>query len=130
MCLIAVSDDLMEPKQETMPFWKENRLYVPETVFRGIYRDSLGVYCAIGYDRSTAILYRYSDGRYMTFEIETGKVYDGEGNAYPVGAIEKNGYIFFPITQVTEFFDLTYSYTPTDTVPLLRIKSESTILND
>ena len=130
VCLIAVSDDLMEPKQETMPFWKENRLYVPETVFRGIYRDSLGVYCAIGYDRSTAILYRYSDGRYMTFEIETGKVYDGEGNAYPVGAIEKNGYIFFPITQVTEFFDLTYSYTPTDTVPLLRIKSESTILND
>jgi len=130
VCLIAVGDDLMEPKQETMPFWKDNRLYVPETVFRGIYRDSLGVFCAIGYDRSAAILYRYSDGKYITFEIETGKVYDGEGNTYPISAVEKNGYVFFPITQVTEFFDLTYSYTPTETVPLLRIKSDTTILND
>ena len=130
VCLIAVGDDLMEPKQETMPFWKDNRLYVPETVFRGIYRDSLGVFCAIGYDRSTAILYRYSDGKYMTFEIETGKVYDGAGDTYPIAAVEKNGYIFFPVTQVTEFFDLTYSYTPTETVPLLRIKSDTTILND
>ena len=130
VCLIAVGDDLMEPKQETMPFWKDNRLYVPETVFRGIYRESLGVFCAVGFDRKNATLYRYSDGKYMTFEMDTGAVYDNQGDAYPISAIEKNGYIFLPVTQVTEFFDLTYSYTPTDTVPLLRIKSDTTILND
>ncbi len=128
--MIAVSDDLMEPEIETMPFWKDNRLYVPETVFRGIYGESLDVFCAIGHARSAAILYRNSNGKYLAFELKTGNVYDSDGKSYTVSAIEKNGYIFFPLLQVTEFFDLTYSNTPTDTVPLLRIKSDTTILDD
>jgi len=126
--MISVDDDLMPPAQETMPFWSGGRLYVPSTVFQGIYRESLDVACAISFNRKTAVL--FNAGGALTFDLETGIVQDNRGNQYYISAVERNGTIFFPLDLATEFFGLTYSYLHTNVVPLIRIKSPSVGLSD
>lgn len=130
--LISVDDDLMPMRQNTMPFWEEGELYVPYTAFQGIYSDSLGVIYTVTVDPDVVILYKMIDGkaRVLTFELSTGLVQDAEKNTYPMNARVKNGAVFFPVGPVTEYFGLTYTYNLTDTVPLIRIKSEGVVLTD
>jgi len=130
--LISVDDDLMPPRQNTMPFWEEGQLYVPYTAFQGIYSDSLGVVYTVTVDPDVVILYKVADGKtkVLTFGLSTGLVQDGEKNTYPMNAMVKNGVVFFPVGPVTEYFGLTYTYNITDIVPLIRIKSDDVVLTD
>ncbi len=129
----AVNDELLELSQETMPFWSNNTLYVSDAVFSGVYSTFLGVACSRSINRQTSVLYgiRTSGSRNaLFFDLDTGLTYDQGDNYYSQSAIERNGHVFFPLDLITGFFDLTYSYTYTSLVPLIRIMSDTVVLSD
>jgi len=127
--LISVDDDLIPPTQRTMPFWSDGQLYVPYTVFQGLYSDSLGVSYTLTVDPNVVILFD-QNGRVLAFNLSTNEVQDENKNSYPMSAKVNNGAVFFPVDPVTDYFGLTYTYNYTDIVPLIRIKSDDVVLSD
>ena len=124
----AVNDQLLELNQETMPFWSEGELYVSSQVFSGTYGRQLGISYSPGSDRKTDVLYSGRSALY--FGLENGTCYDNRGNNYEAKATLKGNYTFFPLSTVCNFFDLTYSYSSTALVPLIRIMNSSVVLSD
>ena len=125
---VAVNYDLMDLNQETMPFWSDGQLYVSHAAFSGSYGSSLGVSCSVNSARRVTVLYTLQNA--LFFDTGAGSTYDNQGNTYTELAIEKNGYVFLPIRLVTSFFGLTYSYRQTETIPLIRIKTRTSVLSD
>ena len=121
----AVNDKLMPLNDETMPFWSNNTLYVCHTAFD---RTDLEVHYIRNYSMGLAVLYTSRNGLY--FDLAGRTVYDKNDVSYNGSAIEKNGYVFFPIDLVCRYFGLTWSLNDTATVPLIRIKSDTAVLDD
>lgn len=121
----AVNEQLLDLSSDTMPFWSGGVLYVPSRVFSG---TDLGV----SYVRNTAmgLVMLYTNRVDLRFDLEAQTAYDKRGNVYTGHAIERGGMVFFPLDLVCRYFGLTWSYSQTDTVPLVRIKSASGILDD
>ena len=123
----AVNDQLMEMDQATMPFWSGGKLYVSSRVFE-VYREELGITYSPGTDRKTFALYTGRSA--LLFDLAADACYDNRGNLYAARAVDRNGNIFFPLDTVCPFFGLTYSYTATALVPLVRIRSGEAVLSD
>ena len=123
---VAANDDLLPLSQETMPFWSGGQLYVSNAVFSGIYGDTLGIACSPGSD--TAVLYTLQSA--LFFDTENSSTYDSRGNLYSQLAIRRGSYTFFPLSLVTSFFGLSYSYLSTDFGPLIRIKNGAVVIRD
>ena len=121
----AVNDKLMPLNDETMPFWSNNTLYVCHTMFD---RTDLEVHYIRNYSMGLAVLYTSRYGLY--FDLAARTVYDTNDVPYSGNAIEKNGYVFFPVDLVCRYFGLTWSLNDTATVPLIRIKSDTAVLDD
>lgn len=121
----AVNDKLMPLNDETMPFWSNNTLYICHTAFD---RTDLDVHYIRNYSMGLAVLYTSKMGLY--FDLAGRTVYDKNNVPYNGSAIEKNGYVFFPIDLVCRYFGLSWSQSDTATVPLIRIKSETAVLDD
>ena len=121
----AANDQLMPLNDETMPFYSGNTLYVCQTMFEG---TDLGVIYIRNYSMNLAALYTSTTN--LQFDLVNRSVSDRYGQSYPGKAIEKSGYIFFPLELVCRFFDLNWSITQTATVPLVRITSETAYLDD
>ena len=121
----AVNDKLMPLNDETMPFWSNNTLYVCHTAFD---RTDLDVHYIRNYSMGLAVLYTSKMGLY--FDLAGRTVYDKNDVPYNGSAIEKNGYVFFPIDLVCRYFGLSWSQSDTATVPLIRIKSATAVLDD
>ncbi len=121
----AVNEQLLDMNSDTMPFWSGGVLYVASRLFEG---TDLGV----NYVRNNAmgLAMLYTNRIDLRFNLEGQIAYDKQGNIYSGHAIERNGIVFFPLDLVCRYFGLTWSYTPTDTVPLIRVKSSSGILDD
>ena len=121
----AVNEQLLDLSSDTMPFWSGGVLYVPSRVFTG---TDLGV----SYVRNNAmgLVMLYTNRVDLRFDLEAQTAYDKRGNVYNGHAIERSGTVFFPLDLVCRYFGLTWSYSQTDTVPLVRIKSASGILDD
>lgn len=123
----AANEQLMDLNSETMPFYSNGVLYVSSRVFEG---GELG----LSYGRNTtlglATLYRQGSNMDLRFDIAGQVVYDKEYNMYNGYAIERGGVVFFPLELVCRYFRLTWSYSETDTAPLIRVKSDSVILSD
>jgi len=121
----AVNEQLLDLSSDTMPFWSGGVLYVPSRVFTG---TDLGV----SYVRNNTmdLVMLYTNRVDLRFDLEDQTAYDKRGNVYNGHAIERNGTVFFPLDLVCRYFGLTWSYSQTDTVPLVRIKSASGILDD
>jgi len=121
----AVNEQLLDLSSDTMPFWSGGVLYVPSRVFTG---TDLGV----SYVRNTTmgLVMLYTNRVDLRFDLENQTAYDKRGNVYNGHAIERSGTVFFPLDLVCRYFGLTWSYSQTDTVPLVRIKSASGILDD
>ena len=127
----AVNDDLLELDTDTMPFWSGGQLYVSSVVFTGTYASALGVSFSPGINNDLAVLYSIRSTRTaLFFDLGSRVTYDNRDTYYTQTALERNGQVFFPLELVTSFFDLDYSYTYTDPVPLLRIKSSTVRLSD
>lgn len=121
----AVNDKLMPLNDETMPFWSNNTLYVCYTAFD---RTDLDVQYIRNYSMGLAVL--YTSKMDLRFDLANRTSYDRNGVFYDGSAIEKNGYVFFPLDLVCRFFGLNWSQSNTATVPLIRIKSDTVVLDD
>ena len=66
----------------------------------------------------------------LRFNLEDQTTTDKQGYSYSVHAIERGGYVFFPLDMICRYFGLAWSLNDTETVPLLRITSGSAILDD
>lgn len=121
----AVNDKLMPLNDETMPFWSNNTLYVCYTVFD---QTDLDVQYIRNYSMGLAVLYTSKNGLY--FDLVGRTVYDKNDVFYSGNAIEKNGYVFFPLDLVCRYFGLSWSQSDTATVPLIRVKSDTVVLDD
>lgn len=121
----AVNDRVLELRDETMPFRSEGVLYVPSTLFEG---GDLGVSYVRNDHMGLAMLYTTKID--LRFDLEKQTASDKQGRIYSGHAIERGGIVFFPLPLVCGYFGLDWSYNQTKTVPLVRVKSESAILDD
>lgn len=123
----AANEQLMDLNSETMPFYSNGVLYVSSQLFEG---GELG----LSYGRNTnlglATLYRQGSNLDLRFDIAGQIVYDKQYNMYNGYAIERGGMVFFPLELVCRYFRLSWSYSETNTAPLIRVKSDSVILSD
>ena len=121
----AVNEQLLDLSSETMPFWSDGVLYVSSRVFEG---TDLGV--SYVRNNTMGLVMLYTNRVDLRFDLEDQTAYDKRGNVYNGHAIERSGGIFFPLDLVCRYFRLTWSYSQTNTAPLIRIKSSSGILDD
>ena len=121
----AANDQLLDLNADTMPFYSGGQLYIPNTFFE---KTDLGVRYVRNNSMGLAML--YTTRQDLRFDLINRTVSDKNGIPYRGSAIEKNGYVFFPVALVCQYFGLRWSLTKTSTVPLLRIKSSSVILDD
>lgn len=121
----AANENLLELSSETMPFYSGGILYVSSRLFEG---TDLGV----SYARHTALglATLYTSTKDLRFDLAGQVTYDKQNNFYSGYAIERSGVVFFPLKLVCQYFDLTWSYSETDFVPLIRVKSSSVVLSD
>ena len=126
--ITVITDDIMELSQETMPFVSGGQIYVSNAIFSGIYGKSLGISCAYSTVKQTATVYTIRTA--LFFDLANQTTTDNRGNTYSERAVAKGGYVFFPVSILTRVFDLTYSYTMTDTVPVIRIRNNGQGLSD
>ena len=123
--LTAANEKLMDLNDETMPFWSDGVFYISNALFDG---TDLGVNYIRNRSQGLAVLYTPYVGLY--FDLEEQTAYDRQGVTYSAHAIEKGEYVFFPVDTVCRCFGLIWTYTATDTVPLVRITSSSAQLDD
>lgn len=123
--LTAVNNQVLELDSETMPFRSGGVWYVSSRVFEG---TDLGVSYVRSDVMGLAMLYTTQID--LRFDLEAQQVYDKQGNIYNGSAIEKGGVMFFPIALVCRYFDLRWSISETETVPLIRIRSGGDSLDD
>ena len=123
--LTAVNNQVLEMDSATMPFRSGGVWYVSSRVFEG---TDLGV----SYVRSDlmGLAMLYTTKIDLRFDLEAQQVYDKQGNIYNGSAIEKGGVMFFPVALVCRYFDLRWSISETETVPLIRIRSGEDSLDD
>ena len=121
----AVNEQLLDLTSDTMPFWSGGVLYVPSRVFSG---TDLGV--SYVRNNTMGLVMLYTNRVDLRFDLEAQTAYDKRGNVYSGHAIERGGTVFFPLDLVCRYFGLTWSYSQTATVPLVRVKSASGILDD
>lgn len=121
----AVNQQLLELNDETMPFWLDGMMYVPERIFEG---GELGVRYVHSYSKGLVML--YTAKKDLRFDLTTGQVYDKNGMTYKGSAVEKNGHVFLPLDLICRCFGLSWSLSDTAYAPLVRIKSEDAVLSD
>lgn len=121
----AANENLMELNSETMPFYANGVLYVSSRLFEG---TDLGVSYARHAALGLATLYTSTQD--LRFDLAGQVAYDKQSNFYSGYAIERGNVVFFPLKLVCQYFDLTWSYSETDFVPLIRVKSGSVVLSD
>ena len=121
----AANEQLLELSGESMPFYSGDVLYISNRFFEG---TELGVRYVKNSSMGLAVLYTTKTD--LRFDLVNGTVRDKDGATYSGRAIEKNGYVFFPIGLVCAFFDLRWTMTDTETVPLVRLRSNSSLLDD
>lgn len=109
LCFVAIGDSILTVSDSTMPFWRDGYLYVAASSFAGSARDALGIGQISNSEQ--VVLYRVGRRGTLLFERSSGLAYDGDGNSYYPGGVQRNGEMFVPASVVAEVFDLQYSVT-------------------
>lgn len=119
---VAENDVLVELPVSAMPAWIGGVLYVPCTVFDpSVTRVSLGVSYGQVRGENGANLMLYSLSATLTFDLNAGTCVDRAGEPQDMRAVSRNGQTFVPLKAVCNYFDLRYSYIPTNYGTLIRI---------
>ena len=117
---------VLEMEDASMPFQQDGQWYIPHTVFT---QRELDVAYGRSVDRQTA--YLMTIRQRLNFDLAGGTCYDQDGRYYyNIRAIARGDYVFFPLDMVARFFGLSWSYTPTSLVPMIRITDSSSTLTD
>lgn len=121
----AANDLLLDLTSDTMPFWSGNTLYVSSRLFEHTDLDVMYVK-----NSSMGLAMLYTTKTDLRFDLRRNNAYDRDGNTYKGRAITKGGVVFFPVDLVCRYFGLTWTYTETETAPLIRVKNSGAILDD
>jgi len=111
----AIGDSLLPLKDETMPFVRSEKYYLPYTVFSD---NALGISYVRDVSRYTLTL--SDDTKSITFDSLRGYAYDEE-NRYEAKLAGASGTIFVPIEFVCEYFGLDFQVLDTKPVSILRV---------
>ena len=109
LCFVAVGDSILPLSEDTMPFWRDGFLYVPASSFAGGARESLGIGQTANSEQ--VILYRVGRRGTLRFDAGVDLAYDGDGNSYYPGGVQRNGEMYIPASVVAEVFGFQYSVT-------------------
>lgn len=123
--ITAINDTIPEIDGASMPFWSGGYLYVSCAIFREF---------GIDYNRSVSkqslVLYRSRGGGALIFDMKNNLSMDSQNNIYIEPAMTRNGQVFVPVGRVAEYFGLIYTYTKISCGYLVRIRNNSSILDD
>ena len=125
---VGAEENILPLSDSTMPFWKDNYLYIPSTIFTGAPRDSLKVGSSQSSDGSWVAL--YWGNRALLFKKDSFYAEDQDGRRYYPGAIERNGILFVPVGVVADFFDLKYSVKSVARGHLVWLRTQDFILTE
>ena len=103
----GAQENILPLSDDTMPFWKNDYLYVPAAIFSGSARDSLQVGYSQASDGSWVALYWGT--RAILFKKGVNYAEDQNGKHYYPGVAERNDTLFVPAGVVAAFFNLKYS---------------------
>ncbi len=126
MYFMSVNDKVLEYSPDTMPFIYEGTVYVPYTMFLSEFNGGIKLGVFYGWDSTRSCLSLYSQEQPipLTFDIGAGTAYTKD-ETFSFRAIMRNSMVFLPARAVCNYFDLTYSYLPTDYGGyLIRVKGE------
>lgn len=124
----AISDYVQPLADETMPFWSGGFLYIPATLFSGEVKKELDI--GYIYNASRRLLVLHRPGRSLTFDLDKVYAYDEDGNTYFPSAVLRGGVVFVPVSQVAQFFGLTYSVTEVEQGYLVWLREPGAVLTD
>lgn len=131
-CFTALNEKLQPLSGNTMPVLvktsRSSTLYIPLSLFdsrtTGV---DLGVYCG-GDGKPTATLYSRSQS--LTFNLDDGTTFSGDGDQKLCMALWRNGRVYVPANWVCNYFGLTLSMLTTDYGDLVRITNGNEALNN
>ena len=103
----GVQENILALSDDTMPFWRNNYLYVPVSIFSGSARNSLEVGYSVASNGSWVALYWGERAILYRKDLPYGE--DQNGKRYYPSVVERNGALFVPAGVVAEFFGLQYS---------------------
>lgn len=121
----AVNENICPLNDETLPFWSDGSLYIPGTVLSSY---DLGISYVRDTSAQTAVL--YNNRKVLEFNLAGSGSNNRQGTYYSATAISRRGYVYFPVSFVCSYFGLTYSVVDTAWVPLVRLRSDSSVLSD
>lgn len=126
MYFMSVNDKVLEYSPDTLPFISDGVVYVPYTMFLSEFNGGIKLGVFYGWDGTHSCLSLYSQEQPipLTFDIGAGTAYTKD-ETFSFRAIMRNSMVFLPARAVCNYFDLTYSYLPTDYGGyLIRVKGE------
>ena len=121
----VVNDRLQELGDESMPYYINNKMYVPLALFD---QTSLRTYSIYDSGSNTATI--YSTLHYLRFNFSSGNTYDDVGRVYSYSAIFHNSTVYVPAENVCSFFGFEYSMYYTPPAPFVRIKNSNARFSD
>lgn len=125
---MAVNDTLLRMEDQFVPILVDNQYYVPYTALdRTVTGLDLGI--SLIYDTAKNTLTVYNREQVLTFNLTTGTC-EGRNGSVSAKAVTRNGRIYLPARFICSYFGLRYSNKVTIYGLLLRIRSESAVLDD
>lgn len=122
----AVNENVCPLNDETMPFWSGGSLYIPGTVLSSY---DLGI--SYIRDTSAQMATFYNNRRVLEFDLANGGSNNKLGTTYSgASAISRRGSVYVPLIFVCSYFSLSYSVVDTAWGPLVRLRSDSSVLSD
>ena len=123
---VAAENIVLPLRDDDMPFWNDNYLYISGENFTGAVRDALGISRAkIG---DGLLLYR--GGKSLLFRRSHPYALDQDENTYAPGMIWRNETCYVPAAVVARYFDLLYSVVDVEHGKLVWLRNSSFRMND
>jgi hypothetical protein len=121
----AANEKLYPLTDETMPFWSNGVVYVPQAA---LVDNDFGIQYSRSREKGTVSLYQLRNG--IVFDLNEGSAKSSGGLSFIAQALVRGDTVFFPLDLLCLIFSLEYSYTRVTYGYLLRIKNDSVGLSD
>lgn len=124
----GTEENILPLSDDTQPFWHNNYLYIPASIFTGNTRAYLGVSQTVASDGSWVVLYK--NDKAILFKNGSDSGEDTNGKFHYPGAVKKNGQYFVPVSVIASYFDLNYSVKKVSHGWLVWLRSPNFILTE
>lgn len=125
---MGVEENILPLSDSTMPFWSNNYLYIPSSIFTGTVRTSLGVGQTLASDGRWVALYKGDEA--ILFKDGNAYGEDPAGKLYYPGAVKRNGQFFVPVSVIANYFGWTYSVKKVSNGWLVWLRTKDFILSE